>query len=221
MVTYPETGDRLPGSAPRETVGCPINPHILQADRSVDAAERYQLDPDRPTLLVVGGSLGAAKLNELAEGLARSEGRRHQIIWITGPRYLDEIRDRFDVLPEGVTLVGYEDRMGAAYACSDLVLCRAGSATLAELTVLGKPSVLVPSPNVTDNHQEGNARGLERAGAAQVIVEGNLDVSAAVEQISSLLAEPETLSAMSAAALSLGQPQTAEKVADLIEARFC
>lgn len=221
MVTYPETGAKLPGSAPRETVGCPVNPKVLRGDRATDAGERYQLSPDKPTLLVVGGSLGAKTINDMAEALANHAGREFQIIWITGPRYHDDIRARFDTLPPGVTLVGYEDRMGAAYACADLVLCRAGSSTLAELTALGKPSVLVPSPNVTDNHQEGNARGLEKAGAARVFVEKDLDLGAAVADIAGLLGQPEALQQMSAVALTLGAPDTAEKVADLIEARFC
>lgn len=222
MVTYPQTGAKLPGSAPRETVGCPVNPKVLRGDRGADACGRYGLDPDRPTLLVVGGSLGAKTINDMAAALARLPTRQHQIIWITGPRYHDDIRARFgDGLPEGVALVGYEDRMGAAYACADLVLCRAGSSTLAELTALGKPSVLVPSPNVTENHQEGNARGLEQAGAARVIVEAALDLPAAVAEIAVLLEQSGRLSEMAAAAAALGEPDTAEKVADLIEARFC
>lgn len=220
MLTYPETASRLPGTAPRETVGCPVNPRVLTGDRMADAAERYGLDPNTPTLLVVGGSLGAATINQMAEALARRPERPFQIIWITGPRYYDELCARFDQLPQGVALVRYEDRMGAAYACADLVLCRAGSSTLAELTVLGKPSVLVPSPNVTENHQEGNARGLEAVGAAEVIVEKDLDLSAAVSQIAALLADPAALTAMSTAAEGMGRPDTAEKVADLIEARF-
>ena len=221
MVTYEKTGGRLPGKAPRETVGCPVNPRVLQGDRIQSAGPRYHLDPDRPTLLVVGGSLGAARINELAHAVVALAGRDFQVLWITGPRYHDEIRAQFgDTLPEGLALVGYEDQMGAAYACADLVLCRAGSSTLAELTVLGKPSVLVPSPNVTENHQEANARGLEAAGAALVIVEQDLDVAAAVQQIAALLGDVARLQAMSEAARGLGQPDTAERVADLIEARF-
>jgi UDP-N-acetylglucosamine--N-acetylmuramyl-(pentapeptide) pyrophosphoryl-undecaprenol N-acetylglucosamine transferase len=110
--------------------------------------------------------------------------------------------------------------MGDAYAAADLVLCRAGSSTLAELTVLGKPSILVPSPNVTDNHQEANARGLEDAGAALVVVEKGLDVPGTVMEIDVLLSNRERLQSMSDAARMLGQPDTAAMVADLIERRF-
>ncbi|MDG1480898.1 MAG: undecaprenyldiphospho-muramoylpentapeptide beta-N-acetylglucosaminyltransferase [Myxococcota bacterium] len=219
MVTYEQTGAKLPGDAPREVVGCPVNPRVLQGDRSA-AAARYGIDPARSTLLVVGGSLGAATINQLAAAGAALTDRAWQIIWITGPRYLKEITSSLGVLPEGVILVGYEDRMGDAYAAADLVLCRAGSSTLAELTVLGKPSILVPSPNVTDNHQEANARGLESAGAAVVVVERDLDVSSTVIEIDALLSSAERLSVMSESAKSLGQPDTAGMVADLIEGRF-
>ena len=219
MVTYEQTGAKLPGDAPREVVGCPVNPKVLQGDRA-EAAARYSIDPATPTLLVVGGSLGAATINEIAQAAVASTGRRFQIVWITGPRYHDAIDKALGTVPEGVTLVGYEDRMGDAYAVADLVLCRAGSSTLAELTVLGKPSILVPSPNVTDNHQEANARGLESAGAAVVVVEKDLDVPGTVMEIDVLLSSSERLQAMADAARTLGQPDTAGMVADLIEGRF-
>lgn len=219
MVTYEQTGAKLPGNAPREVVGCPINPKVLQGDRTA-AAARYGIDPTRPTLLVVGGSLGAATINQLAQAAAHVADRPWQIVWITGPKYLDDIKAGLGEVPEGVSLVGYEDRMGDAYAVADLVLCRAGSSTLAELTVLGKPAILVPSPNVTDNHQEANARGLEAVGAAVVVVEKDLDVTGTVIEIDALLSSTARLAAMSEAAKSLGQPDTASMVADLIEGRF-
>jgi UDP-N-acetylglucosamine--N-acetylmuramyl-(pentapeptide) pyrophosphoryl-undecaprenol N-acetylglucosamine transferase len=110
--------------------------------------------------------------------------------------------------------------MADAYAVADLVLCRAGSSTLAELTAIGKPSVLVPSPNVTDNHQEGNARGLEEVGAAVVIVERDLNVDASVAQIDSLLSDSDSLSRMSVSAKGQGHLDTAKQVADLLAERF-
>ncbi|MCP4810395.1 MAG: undecaprenyldiphospho-muramoylpentapeptide beta-N-acetylglucosaminyltransferase, partial [Proteobacteria bacterium] len=109
---------------------------------------------------------------------------------------------------------------GDAYAASDLVVCRAGSSTLAELTALGKPMVLVPSPNVTDNHQEENARGLESTGAAMVVVERDLDVPAALEAMGALLGDPDRLAAMGEAAKTQGRVGVADSVADLLEARF-
>jgi UDP-N-acetylglucosamine--N-acetylmuramyl-(pentapeptide) pyrophosphoryl-undecaprenol N-acetylglucosamine transferase len=216
LLTYAQTADRLPGSAPRQVVGCPVNPTVLTGDRDA-AMKRYGLQPDRPTLLVVGGSLGAETINRIALAAARVPERAYQIIHVTGPRYHAGVTAELDPVPEGVALVDYEDRMQDAYAAADLVVCRAGSSTLAELTAIGKPAVLVPSPNVTDNHQEGNARGLEALGAAEVVVEQDLDIAAVVARLGALLAHPTRLREMAEAARSEGHLDTAERAADLIE----
>ena len=219
LLTYEATASRLPGTAPRVTVGCPVNPKVLDGDRET-AAARYGLDPSKPTLLVVGGSLGAETINRIAVASARAEGRTFQVLHVTGPKYHTDIAADLQPLPEGVALIDYENRMADAYAVADLVLCRAGSSTLAELTAIGKPSVLVPSPNVTDNHQEGNARGLEEVGAAVVIVEQDLNISEAVAQIGSLLADSDTLGRMAVSASGQGHLDTAKQVASLLEERF-
>lgn len=219
LLTYEATAGRLPGAAPRETVGCPVNPKVLEGDRS-QAAARYDLDSESPTLLVVGGSLGAETINQIALAAARDARRAYQVLHVCGPKYHEAVEAELDPKPSGVTLVGYEDRMMDAYAMADLVLCRAGSSTLAELTAIGKPSVLVPSPNVTDNHQEGNARGLEEVGAAVVVVERELDVQATVAHIGSLLADENALQSMSVSAKGQGHLDTASQVADLLTTRL-
>lgn len=224
LLTYAESAAKLPGAAEKLVIGCPVNPKVLQGDRA-SAAARYGLDPARPTLLVVGGSLGAATINDVARAAAASWAQGGpQILHITGPRYHADVlaayRAALGELPALLCVRDYEDQMGEAYAMADLVLCRAGSSTLSELCALGKPSVLIPSPNVTDNHQEGNARGLERAGAAEVHVEKGLAPDAVVGAMRALLDDPARLARMGAAAASLGQPGVAERVADLIEARF-
>jgi len=218
-MTFSDTAARLPATVEKVAVGCPVNPRILTGDR-VEAAARYGLDPDKRTLLVVGGSLGSAALNRLAIETARHPGRTAQVLHVCGPKYLDEVRTAYATVPPGVHIVGYEDRMGDAYAVADLVVARSGSSTLAELCALGKPSLLVPSPNVTDNHQEGNARGLERAGAARVRVEPGMDVDAAAAEIHALLGDDAALDKMAIAARGLGRADVAERVADLIETRF-
>lgn len=219
FLTYEATGPKLPGTAPREVVGCPVNPKVLTGDRAA-ALERYGLSGDRPVLLVVGGSLGAQTINDLGIALAKADGRAFDIVLVTGPRYHEATSKALDPLPPGVALVDYERRMMDAYAVADLVLCRAGSSTLAELTAVGLGSVLVPSPNVTDNHQEGNARGLEAEGAARVVVEKGLDLDAAVADVVALMKDRTALAAMGAAAKGQAKLDTAERVADLIEARL-
>jgi UDP-N-acetylglucosamine--N-acetylmuramyl-(pentapeptide) pyrophosphoryl-undecaprenol N-acetylglucosamine transferase len=216
LLTFAQTAARLPGRAPREVVGCPVNPKVLAGDRA-EALAHYRLDPQKPVLLVVGGSLGAATINRLGLDAARDPARDYQVLHVTGPAYHAEVAAALDPLPPGVVLVDYEHAMGRAYAAADLVLCRAGSSTLAELTVLGKPSVLVPSPNVTENHQEANALGLEQVGAALMIVERDLDLRQALDRVGRLLRDRQALEVMARAAHDLGRPDTAERVADTVE----
>ena len=218
LLTYAATGDKLPGRAPRERVGCPVNPVVARGDAR-RAADRYGLRVGPPTVLVVGGSLGAQTLNDLGVALARLPGRAFQLVLVTGPKYEAATRSALEGVSAGpgLAVVGYEDRMPDAYALASLVVCRAGSSTLAELTVAGKPSVLVPSPNVTDNHQEGNARGLEAVGAARVLLEKGLELGPAAASVAALAADAAALDRMAAAAKGAAVEGTAERVAELME----
>jgi len=216
LLTYEKTRGRLPGNAPKHVVGVPVNPAVLAGERA-SAKTRYGLDPDRPIALFVGGSLGAARINELAIACAKAPGRPFQVLHLCGKRYADEVRQALGEVPAGVSVVDYEDKMGEAYASADLVVCRAGSSTLAELTAVGKPSLLVPSPNVTENHQEENARGLEGVGAAEVLVEEGWDLAAAVARVNALMGDAGRLQAMSAAAKGQARLDAADRAADVIE----
>ena len=219
LLTYEQSGPRLGGSAEKHLVGCPVNPKVLQGDRA-EALAHYGLTPEQPVLLMMGGSLGAATLNAIALAAARMQDRPWQLLWITGPRYHEEASRDLGAVPPGVALVGYENQMGRAYAAADLVLARAGSSTLSEITALGKPAVLIPSPNVTDNHQEANARGLEHLGAVMVFVEKNLDVNHTLSRITQLLRQSSALESMSQASRSQGKTEVAQQVAMLLETTF-
>jgi UDP-N-acetylglucosamine--N-acetylmuramyl-(pentapeptide) pyrophosphoryl-undecaprenol N-acetylglucosamine transferase len=108
--------------------------------------------------------------------------------------------------------------MGLAYSLASLVVCRAGATTLAELTAIGRPSLLIPSPNVTDNHQEHNARGLEAVGAAEVLLETGWDLEGAVGRVLSLAGGELRLDAMAAAARGQARLDAATRAADIVEA---
>lgn len=217
LVTYDKTRGRIPGKAPNHTVGVPVNRKILGGDRAV-AAAHYGLDPALPTVLFVGGSLGAARLNELAVAVAQDPGRRFQVLHLCGPRYHADVVAALGPPPAGVCLRDYENQMQLAYAMADLVVARAGSSTLGELCAVGKPSLLIPSPNVTENHQEENARGLAESGAAEVLVEAGWDVASAVARVGRLMGDNEALGAMAAAAAREARLDAADRAADLVEA---
>jgi UDP-N-acetylglucosamine--N-acetylmuramyl-(pentapeptide) pyrophosphoryl-undecaprenol N-acetylglucosamine transferase len=216
LLTYERTRTRLPGSAPRFVVGVPVNPAVLAGDRA-KAAHRYGLDATLPTVLFVGGSLGAAKLNELAISAAKHPDRSWQVLHVCGPRYHDEVKAELGEGPVRHTLVGYEDRMGDAYAMADLVVARAGSSTLAELCAVGRAALLVPSPNVTENHQEENARGLEEVGGAEVLVEQGWNLDEALGRVVALIEDKERLATMGAALLAAARLDAAEQAAALVQ----
>ncbi len=102
--------------------------------------------------------------------------------------------------------------MPRVMAAADLILCRAGASTLAELTWLGKPALIVPSPNVAENHQEKNARVLERAGGAKVLLEGEFDASSLLDAVKSLLRSPGELAAMSDAMRTLSVRESTDRI---------
>jgi UDP-N-acetylglucosamine--N-acetylmuramyl-(pentapeptide) pyrophosphoryl-undecaprenol N-acetylglucosamine transferase len=216
LLTYERTRHRLPGTAPREVVGVPVNPKVLEGTRE-EACARYGLDPSRPIVVFVGGSLGAARINELAVAAAKDPRRSHQVLHLCGPRYHEDVKTALGPVPPGMCLRDYEDRMGMAYAAGDLIISRAGSSTLAELTAAGKPSILIPSPHVTENHQEENARGLEAVGAAEVIVEAGWDTTRALARVAEVVSDAGKLQKMAQAARGEARLDAAERAANLVE----
>jgi UDP-N-acetylglucosamine--N-acetylmuramyl-(pentapeptide) pyrophosphoryl-undecaprenol N-acetylglucosamine transferase len=194
----------------------PIDPAVTRGDRGA-AARKYGLDPARPTVLFVGGSLGAQTLNDLAVGCARVADRRWQVLHLCGPRYHDDVVLALTPLPEGVCLRDYEDHMADAYAMADLVVARSGSSTLGELCAVGRAALLVPSPHVAENHQDENARGLESVGAAEVLLEREWDLAAGVARVVALMDDPARLASMAAAAKGQARSDAAERAADLVE----
>jgi UDP-N-acetylglucosamine--N-acetylmuramyl-(pentapeptide) pyrophosphoryl-undecaprenol N-acetylglucosamine transferase len=178
------------------------------------AAAHFGLDPARPTLLIVGGSQGAGTLNEaIANATEPIRQMGLQVLWQCGAYYADRYRDGASAQLPTVRLLPFVDRMDLAYAAADLVACRSGALTLAELCLLGKPSVLVPSPNVAEDHQTTNARALADRGAA-VLLPDDRAVAELLPTVEQLLAAPDRLARVGAAARELAQPDAAATIAE-------
>ena len=208
--------------------GNPIRPEIAAIDRAHDAeAARHKLDvyPGRRVVLIVGGSLGALKLNKaVVEAIKRWAPRTDlHVRHIVGRRDWDQIsagvggRSGIAGAPLRYQMVEYEDDMPTAMAAADLVVCRAGSSTLFELLAAGLPSVLVPSPFVTADHQTANARHMVAAGAAVLVPDAELDGPRLVEEVDALLGDPARLAEMSAAARRAARPDAGRAIATLVE----
>jgi UDP-N-acetylglucosamine--N-acetylmuramyl-(pentapeptide) pyrophosphoryl-undecaprenol N-acetylglucosamine transferase len=195
-------------------LGTPVRRSLGTVTRS-EARARFGLDANRPTLLAIGGSLGAASINAALLRVAdHLLSRRVQLIWQTGPAHFAAVRESLGSRPVG--WVGpFIERMEDAYAAADLVLCRAGATTVAELTSLGKPSVLVPYPYAAEDHQTVNARTLADHGAAVVIPDAELPNRFLIEVLD-LLDDNQRLATMGAAARALGRPEAGRRIAEEI-----
>ena len=216
-VPFPETD--LPKAV---VTGNPERDEILAvaAEHDRDAALReLGLPTDRVLLVVFAGSLGARRLNRAVEGAVGSWSDRSDLAihHVVGARDWDA---RPELAPGRLDYraVRYESRMPLVLAAADLVVCRSGGTTVAELAVIGVPSVLVPLPIATRDHQTANAGPLVRAGAAVLVPDDELDADRLVAEVDELLGGgPERLAAMSSAARALGRPDAAHAVADLVE----
>lgn len=202
--------------------GNPVRDEILgvatDADRHA-ARRELGLPTDRVLLVAFAGSLGSRRLNQAVEGAVRRWSDRDDlaVYHVVGARDWDARPDlspgRLDYRP-----VRYESRMQLALAAADLVVCRSGGTTVAELAVVGVPSILVPLPIATRDHQRANAGPLVRAGAAVLVPDDELDTDRLVAEVDTILAGgPARLATMSDAARSLGRPDAAVAVADLVE----
>ncbi len=179
----------------------------------------FEIPPKRssvPTLLVFGGSQGAHAINEamircLPE-LQRQAPGTH-IIHQTGERDYNDALAAYKNLGESAEVSKFIEDMPAAFARADLVVCRSGASTVAEITAAGKPAIFVPFPRAADDHQRVNAEALAREGAAVVVEESKLEGVWLAETIAALLGDSQRLHAMSDAARSLAHPQAACDIA--------
>ena len=205
-----------------EAAGNPVRADLVAASATPEArlAARKELgiDADAHVLLVTGGSLGAGPLNvALADHLGTVFGDpRAVVLWAAGTRYYDAVRAAAPV-HDRLHLVPYLDRMDLAYAAADLAIARSGALTCSELAATGTPSVLVPSPNVTADHQTKNAAALADAGAAVLLPEPRLAGEFATVVLP-LLHDAPRRAAMRAAAASVARPDAARTIAEAVVA---
>lgn len=192
--------------------GNPVRRDFLSPPAKSAARRSLGLDTDRPVLFVFGGSLGARSINlAMQQHLHTLAEAGIQIIWQTGKTFDPAGLN----VPQGVQVSEFIDDMATTYAAADLILARAGATTAAELTALGKPSILVPLPSATNDEQNENAKLLEAAGAARRIIDADI-ADALPRAITELLNAPEALAAMGAAAASLARPDAAQSIAKTI-----
>ena len=173
-------------------------------------------------VLFFGGSLGAQMLNrEMIRMIPQLKASETKLVFVTGKRYYDEVNEALGTIPwkDTVTLLPYAENMPQLMNAADLVISRAGAIAIAEITVCGKPSLLIPSPNVTNDHQYHNAKALSDAGAAILIREEQLTAKESIftYYVLKLKNNKEKLNAMSLASARLGRADAADIIYDNLE----
>lgn len=214
-VAFPGMSKYFPESKLVET-GNPIRKNIQKIDKQ-SARQQLGFDPDKKTLLIIGGSLGARSVNEaIAHKIELLKESEVQVLWQTGKLYFEELSQRLkDQLPSHIKLTAFIDDMNMAYGCADLVISRAGALSISEITYLAKPSVMVPSPNVAEDHQTKNANVLVERDAALLIRDKEALENLVPESLS-LLSDEERLGKMELQSASLAKPDAATHIVEEI-----
>ena len=206
FTSYPQSASFFPGAHVVET-GNPVRWQKLPA----------VVKRGRFSLLVFGGSAGARRINtavvEALKTLTDVKGEifiTHQ----TGAADYAVIQEAYARLPFDAEVTPFIDAMDEAYALADLIICRAGATTVAELTAFGKAAILVPYPYAIYDHQRGNAQALQESGAAEMILDQDLNGKLLAERIRSYLSDRQRIARMAAAARAVGRPDAAARIVD-------
>lgn len=211
-LSFPEPGK---GGAKYVYTGRPLRPSLLEATRAEGIA-RFRLDPERPVVLVFGGSLGAHTLNENTAAAFARRPTRFQILHVTGEREfgaVTQVLQAADANPD-YQAFPYLDDFPLALAAADMVVARAGG-SVAEVLARGVPALLVPYPHAAGDHQTKNACMVAEEGAAHVAADADLTPDVLAAEVDSIL-DPPTNERMRAAALRLARPDAASRIADVV-----
>ncbi|MDD6553884.1 MAG: undecaprenyldiphospho-muramoylpentapeptide beta-N-acetylglucosaminyltransferase [Prevotellaceae bacterium] len=198
--------------------GNPVRQNVVHTTITPEEArQQFGLRPDRKTILLVGGSLGARTINEsMRQHLDMVKGATDvQFIWQTGKYYFEEMKKAVEAFgkPENLVVTDFVSDMGAAYRAADLVISRAGASSISEFCLIGKAVILVPSPNVAEDHQTKNAMALVKKDAAIYVKDADAP-AVLLKQALDLVHNDEKLSSLRKNILTLGEANSADIIAD-------
>ncbi len=221
--SFPQTNKHLSKKRKNKTqlVGNPIHFKMLATARQ-EGIKRFNLDNDKFTILFLGGSQGAHNLNKIGVEVIQLLNRQKkmidaiQAIFVTGQDDLKWVKNSLATSRIKLRISSYLQEIQYAYAVSHLAICRSGATTIAELTALGLPAILIPYPYATGKHQYENARVLQAKGAAHLFLENNLTVDKLKKLIISLIEDKDLLKQMSRRSKRLGRPQATREMVELI-----
>jgi len=213
LISFPETARWFPARC-TEVTGLPVRDKFFEI-------------PQKPrcpviTILITGGSQGSRTLNRAAEEswplwAGATKGIAIRLIHQTGPKPFEELAAKFRAAKVDGEIQPFLSDMPAAFADADIIVSRAGAGAVSELAAAGKPSILIPLPTASDNHQFRNAQAMEQAGAARLVTDVDWTGQRFVSEVLSLLDEPGRLEKMSTAARTFAKPDAARRAADVLE----
>jgi UDP-N-acetylglucosamine--N-acetylmuramyl-(pentapeptide) pyrophosphoryl-undecaprenol N-acetylglucosamine transferase len=222
-VNFPEAKKYFPQNDKVLVTGNPIRSDMLNISKE-EGLKEFGFTGELPVVFVVGGSRGAKRVNESVLMLSKQcvSGKSFQMLHMTGETQYEDIVRRYrdegiDTDTAYLKVVPYLHNMPYAMAASDIIISRCGASTLSVITALGRPSLLIPYPYATDNHQEYNARALEKNGAAVVILERDLNDKLLYAEVSDMLNKPEKTNLMSAKSKELGRTDAAYTIVKAAE----
>ena len=223
-LSFGDAAPRVPGRARTVVTGNPVRARILEVPARRDALRAEALDAldleaGRTTVLVFGGSQGALHLNRTVVGALRHLAHRRdlQLLVLTGARHHPVVREAAArPMDLRVRALAFLDRMELAYAVADAVVARAGATSIAEITVCGLASILIPYPHATANHQQANAREVQRAGAAEILHDADLQPADLAARIARLADDGARTATMATRAGAWARPRAAEMLAAVV-----
>jgi UDP-N-acetylglucosamine--N-acetylmuramyl-(pentapeptide) pyrophosphoryl-undecaprenol N-acetylglucosamine transferase len=200
-----------------ELTGNPVRATLLNCTLTqAEAKQKLGFDPERPLVLAVGGSLGARTINEsIGAGLKRITDAGVQLLWQTGRYGSDKAQDAAKPYSDNVHVQTFISEMDIAYRAADLVVSRAGAGTISELQLLGKATILVPSPNVAEDHQRKNALALANRNAAVMILDADAQ-DKLTDEIIRLVNSPEQRAELEKNCAAMALPNSDEKIVDAV-----
>lgn len=223
-LTFPEALNYFQNKNKITVTGNPLRSEITKISKT-EGMKTFGFDAEKPLLLIVGGSRGAKKINESSMLIAAEceKNREFQMLHMTGESQYQSVISLYkkNGIPYDTSylkVMPYIHNAPYAYAGADLLISRCGAGLISEITALGKPSILIPYPYATDNHQEYNARALEKCDAAIVIIERELNEDLLLSQIKKLFTNSDRMKAMALNSKKLGKPNATLDIVKMVEA---
>ncbi|MCJ7577774.1 MAG: undecaprenyldiphospho-muramoylpentapeptide beta-N-acetylglucosaminyltransferase [candidate division Zixibacteria bacterium] len=199
-----------------KVIGNPVRAEIVSANRH-EALRKFNLVPNKKTIFIFGGSQGAHAINQAVSNSLDLLSENWQLLWQTGESDFVLVSEKAKGKKIKCAVLSFIEDMRSAYAASDLVVSRAGALTLAEICACGKPSLLIPYPFATADHQRYNAEALQKEGAAEMILQKDLTPELLAGKLSSLLSDEEKLKRMAEQSKKMGKPDATSLLVNEME----